>query len=283
MAIRNFFRWRHRWYAANVDAFVDDELAPAERARFERHLAGCSDCAPAVRQAQGLKRAVGALPEIPVMRSFAVTETMLRRPQVAAPRRGLAGAALRTSQGLVAASIAALSVLVVVDVAGSGSGAGSLASPESATLQASADSADPVAGTAEGDSTMTAESARPASDTAGTETPTPETLSSSDGGGDDSGGGVSGAGIEPPPEPTPQPKDDSASGEADESPGAPDRTTIRDTQNPPAALTTEYFASPDDDGGWPAIRYAEVAAAAVALAAVAGYLLLRRRQNRPGW
>ncbi|HEV2772836.1 MAG TPA: zf-HC2 domain-containing protein [Thermoleophilaceae bacterium] len=42
-------RIEHRWARRHLSDYIDDDLAPVQRRRIERHAHGCSECAPLLR------------------------------------------------------------------------------------------------------------------------------------------------------------------------------------------------------------------------------------------
>lgn len=114
--LRPHSRWREQ-----VDAYLDEELPGAARARFGGHLAACIDCTAELEARRSLKQLLSAVPEMPAPRSFRLTPAMAAAPAKApaAPRL-----ALRAAQfGAAAASIALVTVLFI-DVGGSGGSGG---------------------------------------------------------------------------------------------------------------------------------------------------------------
>lgn len=102
----------HSRFTRELDAFVDGELAPREAAAFETHLARCQQCRAAVAVARALKAEIGALPEQPAPRSFALTPELVARGPARQP-------AMRTSAPLylnLARGAAAISVVAFVAV-----------------------------------------------------------------------------------------------------------------------------------------------------------------------
>jgi hypothetical protein len=97
----------HRFTADNLSAYIDDELAAAERARVERHLAVCADCR---RDAETLRQTVTLLHSVPlqpVPRSFALPASA-RATQARYRRWSTAFGALR------AATVTVATMLVLV-------------------------------------------------------------------------------------------------------------------------------------------------------------------------
>ena len=131
---------RHARWESNVDAYVDVELSAQERSKFERHTRTCPSCSARVREASALRRMLKEELTIhPVPRSFRITSAMLAE----SPAQVLPAPALwwpRLAQGVGGLAVAAFALLLVVDLNG--------ASENSAPLQsASAEVADelPVA------------------------------------------------------------------------------------------------------------------------------------------
>lgn len=75
------------WARERLDAFVDGELSPGERARFERILAASAALAEEVQLRRNAKLAVRALPRPLAPRSFALTPAMAAAVRPEAPRR----------------------------------------------------------------------------------------------------------------------------------------------------------------------------------------------------
>ena len=59
-----------------VSAYFEDFLAPAERTRFEEHLATCSGCRTYLEQVRMTLRALGRVPELRI--STEAREQLLR-------------------------------------------------------------------------------------------------------------------------------------------------------------------------------------------------------------
>jgi anti-sigma factor RsiW len=58
LADRERFRRDHRWAPGRMSDYLDGELAPARRARMERHLGECAKCRQLLA---GLRATVAAL------------------------------------------------------------------------------------------------------------------------------------------------------------------------------------------------------------------------------
>jgi anti-sigma factor RsiW len=65
-------RREHRWSWPRISAYIDGELARAERSRLERHADDCEECGPMLRSLRwlvGALRTLGAPPEASVVPS----------------------------------------------------------------------------------------------------------------------------------------------------------------------------------------------------------------------
>ena len=94
-----------------LSAYLDHQIAPAERARVEGHLADCIACRD---ELDGLRRTVTllqALPRVPVPRAFTLSEAQvgIRRPE---PRPAWVG----WTRGLAAVTAIALVAVVAVSL-----------------------------------------------------------------------------------------------------------------------------------------------------------------------
>jgi len=94
-----------------LSAYLDHQIAPAERARVEGHLANCAACQG---ELDGLRRTVTllqALPRVPVPRAFTLSEAQvgIRRPQAQPAWAGWA-------RGLAAVTAIALVAVVAVSL-----------------------------------------------------------------------------------------------------------------------------------------------------------------------
>jgi hypothetical protein len=101
-------------FAHDDGAYVLGALSPAERQEFERHLAGCTDCARSVRELAGLPGLLGRVGEDVLLAPPApepVPETLLPAlvREVRRSRRRRAWA----TAGLAAASVAAVAAVSV--------------------------------------------------------------------------------------------------------------------------------------------------------------------------
>jgi anti-sigma factor RsiW len=67
------FAMDHRWAPEQMSAFVDQDLAPRQRTRMERHLAECRRCR---RLLAGLRLVVAALRRLPVPREGEATRIL---------------------------------------------------------------------------------------------------------------------------------------------------------------------------------------------------------------
>lgn len=57
------FMLDHRWSRARMSRYVDADLAPAERARIERHVRDCADCRGLLASLRTMLSALAGLPE----------------------------------------------------------------------------------------------------------------------------------------------------------------------------------------------------------------------------
>lgn len=55
------FRLDHRWVPRHASQYLDGELAPARRARLQRHLDECPECRALLRELAALVSALGTL------------------------------------------------------------------------------------------------------------------------------------------------------------------------------------------------------------------------------
>jgi len=110
----------HARFVAEANAYVDGELTPSRRERFDTHLLRCEECAQEVAEVRGVKTLLAALPAEAAPRSFRLTTAMVSLP--AAPiQRPRSTAPLRFAQGATALATFALLTVVSVGVMGSGS------------------------------------------------------------------------------------------------------------------------------------------------------------------
>ena len=86
----------HRFAQDNLSAYMDGELRPAERARLERHLAGCADCRRDLEALRGTVALLRRAPLKPVPRSFALPASA-RAVQTRHRRWNRAFAVMRTA------------------------------------------------------------------------------------------------------------------------------------------------------------------------------------------
>lgn len=117
----------HARALSQLDAYLDDELAPIDRLQFERHLAGCESCQAALADAREVKALLAALPPIAAPRSFQLTAVALEDFDAAPPPRRHP-AMLRLLQAATAVAIIAFVSLMTLDLTGVGSTTASLTS-----------------------------------------------------------------------------------------------------------------------------------------------------------
>ncbi len=229
MALTSFFR-RHERYRALVDACADAELAPADAARMDAHLAACAECRAAVAAARVMKASVAALPEVAVPRSFRLTPAMVAT-EAPMPAKAATPGLLMLARVAAAASVAAFAVVATLNFSSTGGTgdqtiAADASAPEGAELKSAGTEAIGDDGSATQDTQSQPGAASPPAS-----------------------GGVSGAGVESPVAP--------ATG-AEPTPGAgvniaagSETATAAGGEEPPAnAFTREYGAAPDEDTGY---------------------------------
>ena len=110
----------HARFRAQASAYVDGELTPPTRARFETHLLQCEECARAVAAARAVKTLLAALPAEEAPRSFRLTPQMVSRP-AAAVHNPRSATPLRFAQAATALAAFALLVVLSDGVLGSSS------------------------------------------------------------------------------------------------------------------------------------------------------------------
>ncbi|MBE0609252.1 MAG: zf-HC2 domain-containing protein [Dehalococcoidia bacterium] len=257
MALTSFFR-RHGRYRVLVDASADAELAPADAARMDAHLAACAECRAAVDAARVMKASVAALPEVAVPRSFRLTPAMVttQRPM---PTRAAAPGFLILARVGAAASIAAFAVVATLNFSSTGDTgdqtiAASAPAPESAELKSTGTEATNDDGAAAQDMQSQPGAASPPA-----------------------AGGVSGAGVETPAVPA---TGDQPTPDAGRNILAGDGTALTDATDGPPANTygLEYgVATADDTGYTPWL--AGLGALAVAALGTLAVMEVRRRRH----
>src|SRR4051812_43452795 len=91
---------RH-WAEGALQALLDDELPPSERAQAEAHLAGCAECAGQLRELRGVHaRSAELLAMADVSAPVAQAQMALRsrrRPRLMLPARALPVSLLRAA------------------------------------------------------------------------------------------------------------------------------------------------------------------------------------------
>ena len=100
---------------AELVAYVDGQLAPAERAELETHLAGCATCQSALAAERGLSGMLGALPAVRPSPDFeARFWARIAREQDARPGWLARLFTRRLALGLGGAAVAALAVVLAL-------------------------------------------------------------------------------------------------------------------------------------------------------------------------
>ncbi len=68
---------RHAAWLSRANGYVDNELATAERSRFDAHLAGCHRCKAALAELDVVKAAIAQMVEVSSPHSFRLTPAMV--------------------------------------------------------------------------------------------------------------------------------------------------------------------------------------------------------------
>ncbi|MCH7616601.1 MAG: zf-HC2 domain-containing protein [Chloroflexi bacterium] len=256
----------------DISAHADGELAPDRLNAFETHLAGCQRCRTELNDLLVVRSALRDLPQVAAPRSFALTPAMAERePPPVTSRTTPSFVAMRVAGAGFAAVLAVVVMLdaggIVDDNGGRNSDDSSTALFEaaaSATAGVQEDAFGPVPNVTDGDAAGLGDfddiievapsgddgSGAPASGTTG-----------GVGGGPDAGGTASG--IEPP----------------DAIKDAPDVSTTNDAAAPVVPSTgggaETAFATEDDGVGY--LLVIEIGLAAIAVIAIGGSFVMRRR------
>jgi hypothetical protein len=262
--IDRIFRRHRRWHDLLTDV-VSGRASPGRREAFERHLAACDACRTRFEGQQAIHAALGGLPLLEPSRSLRLTPAMLEPSRRPAPSP-LPAPLVLAVRGIAAAAVALFAAVAVLMLADT---------PDRDTVSTA-----PAEGPA-GAGLMSTEAADGAP-VAPLAVPSPEPTSTA-GVAAPPNGGASGAaatapvGVTPAPQPAAagaaSPQDASASpapGERAAGPPAP--KAVGDGEGPAAAARSET-----GEARWP--LYAAGAVAALALAALAGVELLRRRRT----
>ena len=70
---------RHRRWQEKLSAYIDERLDPSGRQELERHLAECSSCQEELESLRATVALLRQMPQMPVPRSFRLTEAPLPR------------------------------------------------------------------------------------------------------------------------------------------------------------------------------------------------------------
>jgi hypothetical protein len=232
---------RHPVRPEDLSAYLDDHLAPPERARVEEHLAACARCRHELEELRTVVRALRGLSRAPAPRSFRLSPAQVEAAPAAA-RPAWAYAALGTAT-------AAATILFAVLLSGD------LLTMERAEEAIAPEGATPLAlmGRQAEEAAEPGEGLATEADVAAEETPRPEPTAKA-------------------AAPAPSPPAIQAPAEAF-APAVP-------TQPPEAEEAARPAPTEEENGGIGriALRAGEAAAAAVALAALGGLLVLWRRR-----
>ncbi|MCI0814703.1 MAG: zf-HC2 domain-containing protein [Chloroflexi bacterium] len=269
----------------DISAHADGELAPDRLNAFETHLAGCQRCRTELNDLLVVRSALRDLPQVAAPRSFALTPAMAERePPPVTSRTTPSFVAIRVAGAGFAAVLAVVVMLdaggIVDDNGGRNSDDSSTALFEaaaSATAGVQEDAFGPVPNVTDGDAAGLGDfddiievapsgddgSGAPASGTTGGVGGGPFSGGTAGGvgGGPDAGGTASG--IEPP----------------DAIKDAPDVSTTNDAAAPVVPSTgggaETAFATEDDGVGY--LLVIEIGLAAIAVIAIGGSFVMRRR------
>ncbi|MFC1935415.1 anti-sigma factor family protein [Chloroflexota bacterium] len=77
--MRLFKSHRHRRWQQDVSAYIDGRLEPHKQQALEMHLAECVSCREEMEALRGVVTLLHRLPQVPVPRSFALSEAPVRR------------------------------------------------------------------------------------------------------------------------------------------------------------------------------------------------------------
>lgn len=264
----NPLRLRHRRLRDLLDAYVDGQLSPAERGRFESHLAACAPCRAETEQAQVVKRTLSGLPAASVPRSFQITPAMIAETRPAVPRQAVAGR-LVVARAAAALSVGAFAIAATVSLLSGGDHDASTAAPGGVEMYDGASGKRTSGGDEAG-------SAPPENDLAIDREGTPVVpLAASP----LPGGGVSDAGVDPTPVPdqgvtTTQPSgDDAAASTAAEGPLPPDVHA----PGPGSAISSPHQS---EDGGLSLSSVAMYVLGAIVLTSLGAVALLEVNRRR---
>lgn len=109
---------RHPVRDEQLNAYLDEQLSAAERARVRAHIDGCMRCRRTLDELRAVRSAVRALPQRPAPRSYALRQADVR----SAPPATTSGLtrAMPLLSGVTAAALVAFGVLVGLDVSSQG-------------------------------------------------------------------------------------------------------------------------------------------------------------------
>ncbi len=237
----------------DISAHADGELAPERRDALEAHIAGCERCRTELDELLAVRSALRGLPQVAAPRSFALTPAMAEgEPRPVTPRTTPAFVAMR----LAGAGFAAvLAVVVMLDAGGIVDDNGDRSSDESSTALFDAD---PTNRDADATDVAAGDAAPDISDgDIGALAATPPL-------GDDSipAAGEAGGGVQPPN----GPEDAQGSRNGDDG----EATAPEPGEGAPAAFTSE-------DDGVSSLLVIEIGLAAIAVLAIGGSFVVRRR------
>jgi len=237
---------RHPVRREDLSAYLDDRLAPPQRSRVDEHLAACDRCRRELEDLRAVVRALRGLPQAPVPRSFRLSPAQVETARPAARPTWAYGALGTATAAATILFVALLSGdLLTLERAEEEEAKAPVVATAPAALMGRQDQEAAEAGEA-----LPAEEDRAAEEA-------------------------------PPPQPTLEAAPPAATPPATEAP--PEASAPAVPTQPPEAEEAERPApTEDEDGGIGrvALRVGEAAAAALALAALGGLLVLRRRRAR---
>lgn len=240
-----------------IDAFADAELAPAEAARMDAHLAACAECRASLDAARVVKASVASLPEVAVPRSFRLTAASVA-PGRPVATKATTPAFLMVARIGAAASVAAFAVVATLNFSSTGDSgdqtiAASAPAPEGAELKSATGATDDDGAAAQDMQSQPGAASPP------------------------SGGGVSGAGVDTPVAPSTGVE---STPDASRNILAGDGTALTNaTEDPPAdSFSVAYGTTPAEDTDYTP-WLAGLGALAIAALGTLTFMEVRRRRS----
>ncbi len=109
-----------------LSAYIDGELDPREMRRVDAHLEICSMCHTEYAELRAVRQMLLDLPAVPPPRAFTLTHDMVKAGSKPTLLRRLFGSGGRLYPALATGSVVAFVLLVVLTLADTGTGTGSL-------------------------------------------------------------------------------------------------------------------------------------------------------------